>query len=175
MISESTLLVRPEHLNHHGFLFGGRLLEWLDEQAYIAAISHLKPEANLVTVAIDRVEFKFSVVQGSLLRFRSLPVHVGKTSLTVFTQVFRRRTDADADEAWGGEIFRAYVSFVCLDKNARPRRVPSLLLQPLSRERLKTVEERQHWDDVERARAQRSLTRSLTRTRTRTRTRQRDR
>ena len=50
MLSESTLLVRPEHLNHHGFLFGGRLLEWLDEQAYIAAISRLNPEANLVTV-----------------------------------------------------------------------------------------------------------------------------
>ncbi|HYF47793.1 MAG TPA: acyl-CoA thioesterase [Planctomycetota bacterium] len=164
MISESTLLVRPEHLNHHGFLFGGRLLEWLDEQAYISAISHLKPEANLVTVAIDRVEFRFSVVQGSLLRFRSLPVHVGKTSLTVFTQVFRLRTStagqasSGTKEAWGDEIFRAYVSFVCLDKNAQPRKVAPLLLQPLSRERL-VKEERHHWDEVERARAQRSLTR----------------
>src|SRR3954453_3783898 len=88
LYSESTLLVRPEHLNHHGYLFGGRLLEWLDEQAYIAAISRLKPEANLVTVAIDRVEFRFSVKQGSLLRFRSMLVHVGRSSLTVFTQVY---------------------------------------------------------------------------------------
>lgn len=153
MISESTLLVRPEHLNHHGFLFGGRLLEWLDEQAYISAISHLKPEANLVTVAIDRVEFRISVEQGSLLRFRSLPVHVGRTSLTVFTQVFKRRLDDDQ------EIFRAYVSFVCLDKNAKPRRLVPLLLHSLSRAKLKTKEERRHWDEVERARVQRSLTR----------------
>jgi acyl-CoA hydrolase len=162
MISESTLLVRPEHLNHHGFLFGGRLLEWLDEQAYIAAISHLKPEANLVTVAIDRVEFRFSVVQGSLLRFRSLPVHVGRTSLTVFTQVFRR-ISAGEGQPWGEEIFRAYVSFVCLDEKARPRPLGDLLLHPLSRETLKTAEDRAHWDDVERARAQRSLVKPTSR------------
>ena len=155
MISESTLLVRPEHLNHHGFLFGGRLLEWLDEQAYISAISHLKPEANLVTVAIDRVEFRYSVVQGSLLRFRSLPVHIGRTSLTVFTQVFRRK--AGPSEPWGEEIFRAYVSFVCLDKKAQPTPVAPLLVAPLSRDTLETEEERKHWDEVERAREQRSL------------------
>src|SRR5438094_1676897 len=109
-ISESTLLVRPEHLNHHGYLFGGRLLEWLDEQAYIAAISRMKPAANLVTVAIDRVEFRYSVRQGSLLRFRSLLVHAGRTSVTVFTQVYLRRAPREQ------EIFRAYVTFVCLDK-----------------------------------------------------------
>src|SRR5258708_8581579 len=75
MHSESTLLVRPEHLNHHGYLFGGRLLEWLDEQAYIAAMSRLNSEANLVTIAIDRVQFQHSVVQRSLPRFPSILVH----------------------------------------------------------------------------------------------------
>ena len=147
MISESTLLVRPEHLNHHGYLFGGRLLEWLDEQAYIAAVSHLAPEANLVTVAIDRVEFRFSVKQGSLLRFRSMPVHVGRTSLTVFTQVFHRHAPAEQ------EIFRAYVSFVCLDRRERPRPVKPLMKIEFSRKTLSTREERMHWDEVERARS----------------------
>ena len=146
MLSESTLLVRPEHLNHHGFLFGGRLLEWLDEQAYIAAIFQLRPEANLVTVAIDRVEFRFSVVQGSLLRFRSMLVHVGRTSVTVFTQVYKRQAPLDQ------EIFRAYVSFVCLDKKARPRPVAPLLLKPFSQRTLVTAEAKRHWIEVERAR-----------------------
>ena len=145
------LLVRPEHLNHHGFLFGGRLLEWLDEQAYIAATTRLKPEANLVTVAIDRVEFKFAVVQGSVLRFRSMLVHTGRTSLTVFTQVFRGRATEEE------EIFRAYVTFVCLDKDAHPRPVAPLLLQPFSRDTLDNDNARFHWDEVERARAQRTL------------------
>jgi len=151
MISESTLLVRPEHLNHHGYLFGGRLLEWLDEQAYIAAIQHLKSKANLVTVAIDRVEFKVSVRQGSLLKFRSMMVHVGRTSLTLFTQVFKHHDAQDE------EIFRAYVSFVCLTKKDKPAPVAPLLLQPFS---LQTIHAdiRIHWDDVERARALRLKT-----------------
>jgi acyl-CoA hydrolase len=151
--SESTLLVRPEHLNHHGYLFGGRLLEWLDEQAYIAAISRLKPEANLVTVAIDRVEFRFSVPEGSLLRFRSLLVHVGRTSATVFTRVYRGPLTSEE------EIFRAYVSFVNLDKKAAPSPIAPLLLQPFSKATLSSEEALWHWAEVERARAQRSLNR----------------
>ena len=153
IVSESTLLVRPEHLNHHGYLFGGRLLEWLDEQAYIAAISRLRPEANLVTVAIDRVEFRYSVVQGSLLRFRSTLVHVGRTSLTVFTQVYLRHEFED------NEIFRAYVSFVCLDKRGKPRDVAPLLLKAFSLKTLCSRQARKHWREVERARAQRKLER----------------
>ena len=151
MFSESTMLVRPEHLNHHGYLFGGRLLEWLDEQAYIAAISKLKPEANLVTVAIDRVEFKYPVVQGSILIFRSTLIHAGKTSLTVFTQVYRRRFPAD------DEIFRAYVSFVCLDESGHPRAIAPLLAQPFAKELLPDDEARFRWAEIERARAQREL------------------
>ena len=30
-------LVLPEHMNHYGFLFGGYLLQWIDEFAYITA------------------------------------------------------------------------------------------------------------------------------------------
>ena len=31
-------LVMPEHLNHYGYLFGGNLLQWVDEYAYIANV-----------------------------------------------------------------------------------------------------------------------------------------
>jgi competence protein ComEC len=34
---ESYTVVRPEHLNHYGHLFGGCLLKWVDEIAWIAA------------------------------------------------------------------------------------------------------------------------------------------
>ena len=143
------VLVRPEHLNHHGYLFGGRLLEWLDEQAYIAAIARLKPQANLVTMAIDRVEFKYSVKQGSVLRFRSMLVHAGRTSLTVYTQVFRGRANREE------EIFRAYVTFVSIDAKARPCPIAPLLLLRFTRDSLETKEARTHWDEVERARKRR--------------------
>lgn len=150
MHSESTLLVRPEHLNHHGFLFGGRLLEWLDEQAYIAAMSCVKPQANLVTIGIDKVAFKYPVRQGSLLRFRSLPVHSGRTSLTVFTEVFLLGAVEPIP------IFSAYVTFVSLDKRARLKSIAPLLLRPLKRSALNSDDARRHWHEVERARESRS-------------------
>jgi uncharacterized protein (TIGR00369 family) len=148
MVCESTLLVRPEHLNHHGYLFGGRLLEWLDEQAYIAAISQLVPRANLVTIGIDNVEFKHPVTQGSLLRFRSSNVHTGRTSLTVHTQVFLL---SGSDETL---IFRAYVTFVCLDDSGKPVAVAPFFAQPFTRSALPPAEQL-HWDAVERNRRER--------------------
>jgi len=144
MYSESTLLVRPEHLNHHGFLYGGHLLKWLDEQAYIAAITHMHPSSELVTVAIDRVEFHHSVRQGSLLKFRSQIVHTGRTSVTVFTAVLRMPQPLT--------IFEAYVTFVAIDPNGQPCPVGQLLLSPYAP---KTGEENRHWEVVEQARAQR--------------------
>jgi acyl-CoA hydrolase len=146
MPSESTLLVRPEHLNHHGYLFGGRLLEWLDEQAYIAAMAECKAEANLVTVAIDQVEFKVPVRQGSLLRFRSDVVHVGQTSLTVFTEVLLLRDGSPH------VIFSAYVSFVCLDALGRPRAIAPLLLSALTPQALSPAA-LERWQHVEKLRA----------------------
>lgn len=138
MISESTLLVRPEHLNHHGSLFGGRLLEWLDEQAYIAAITRLDYRANLVTVAIDNVEFHHQVRKGAVLRFRSMLVHVGRTSLTVHTVVALMPSQLN--------IFEAYVTFVALDANSHPTPVAKLLLEKFE---ARTAEEKRHWKVVE--------------------------
>lgn len=150
-VCESTLLVRPEHLNHHGYLFGGRLLEWLDEQAYIAAMSMLAPQANLVTVAIDRVEFRHSAKQGSMLRFRSLPIHTGITSLTVFTKVLQLGFPNECD------MFSAYVTFVCLGPDEKPRPIAPLMLKPLSFDSLQTETERAHWTQVEHARKARGI------------------
>ena len=56
---ENHKLVLPEHLNHYGYLFGGYLLKWVDEYAWIAA-SLDYPDCNFVTVALDKVEFKKS-------------------------------------------------------------------------------------------------------------------
>jgi acyl-CoA hydrolase len=78
-------------------------------------------------------------------------VHVGRSSLTVFTQVFRHPGKDDE------EIFRAYVSFVCLDRKAKPRAVAPLLVKPFGQQTLRTSEARFHWNEVERARKQRSL------------------
>lgn len=59
---------RPEYLNHFGYLFGGFMLKWVDEISWIAA-SRDHPDCRFVAVAMDKVEFRRSVRQGTLLRF----------------------------------------------------------------------------------------------------------
>ncbi|MBE7463223.1 MAG: acyl-CoA thioesterase [Planctomycetes bacterium] len=145
MAVESMILVRPEHLNHHGFLYGGKLLEWLDEHSYIGAMAHLKPEASLVTKGIDRVEFRHQVRDGSLLKVRAQLVHVGHTSLTTYTSFERTRDPV--------KIFRALVTFVSLDKQGQPTPIAPFLLRPF---RPQSAEERRYWAEVEAARSRRS-------------------
>ena len=61
-------LVRPEHLNQHGKLFGGYMLRWVDEYAYIAALEDY-PRARFVTRAIEAASFTRGVDCGALLTF----------------------------------------------------------------------------------------------------------
>ena len=68
--------MRKEHLNHHGYLFGGTLLSWVDEFAWIFASLDF-PGCSLVTVGMDQVSFKERVENGSILRFNILPCAPG--------------------------------------------------------------------------------------------------
>lgn len=107
---ENFKVVLPEHLNHYGFLFGGNMLKWVDEVAYIAASIEF-PGCNFVTVAMDRVEFKKSISQGSLLRFDVQCNTVGTTSVRYLVQVYAR----DLQQGNEDLVFSTTITFVCVD------------------------------------------------------------
>lgn len=108
---ENYKLVLPEHLNHYGYLFGGYLLQWVDEAAWICA-SLEYPKCRFVTVAMDRVEFKKSVKQGAILRFEVTRGRVGTTSVQYTVQVFSDQFRSGS----GDSIFSTTITFVCLDE-----------------------------------------------------------
>jgi acyl-CoA hydrolase len=116
---ESFKVVRPEHLNHYGFLFGGFLLKWVDEIAWIAA-SRDHPGYHFVTVAMDGVEFHRSVHQGTVLRFAANRTARGNTSLHYTVQVFADDLETGAEEA----IFSTTVTFVRVDEAGRKLSIP---------------------------------------------------
>lgn len=113
---ENHKLVMTEDLNHFGFLFGGNLLKWVDEYAWIAATLDY-PGCNLVTVAMDKIEFKRSVRSGSILRFVVEKLHVGNTSVKYTVKVFSGRTRLPDD----APIFTTNVTFVSIDENGNKR------------------------------------------------------
>src|SRR5690606_29199135 len=73
-------LVLPEHINHYGFLFGGHLLQWIDEFAYITATVDY-PGLRFVTVAMKDVQFKRRIGVGEVLRFAVNRSRTGQTSV----------------------------------------------------------------------------------------------
>ena len=117
---ENYKLVLPEHLNQYGYLFGGNLLQWVDETAWIAA-SLDYPGCSFVTVAMDKVEFRKSVREGAILRIDAQRSRAGNTSVQYTVNVFLGDARTETKEA----IFSTKITFVCIDEGGRKRSLPS--------------------------------------------------
>ena len=109
---ETQRLVLPGDLNHLGFLFGGRLLAWVDEACWIAA-SLDYPHCQFVTVAMNKVEFHHSVREGAILSIRCDKEREGRTSVTYRVEVIDRRSPGSPP------IFGTQVTYVSVDDAGR--------------------------------------------------------
>jgi len=112
-------LVLPEHLNQYGFLFGGNLLKWVDEFSWIAA-SLDYPGSNFVTIGMDKVEFRRTVRQGSILSFDVNKVKEGNTSVQYGVEVSSNDLESGEEEV----IFSTHVTFVRIDEQGRKLALP---------------------------------------------------
>jgi len=102
-------LVLPADLNHYGFLFGGRLLAWIDEASWIAASLDF-PHCRFVTVAMHEVRFHHSVREGTILTIESTLHKKGVTSATYDVSV------NDTRNAQANPLFATRVTFVNVDE-----------------------------------------------------------
>ena len=105
-------LVMPGDMNHYGFLFGGKMLMWVDEVAWIA-VSEDYPTLHFVTVGMSEVKFKKSVHSKSVLRFDARRLATGRTSVTYHVDVFSRQIESRDEEL----VFTTDITFVCVDDN----------------------------------------------------------
>ncbi len=110
---ENHRLVLPGHMNHYGFLFGGYLLAWVDETAWMAA-SRDYPGCQLVTVGMKEVAFKKSVREGAVLAIEACRRRVGDSSVSYAVGVRK------GDE----EIFSTEVTLVRVDAAGRKLSLP---------------------------------------------------
>lgn len=83
--------VKPEDLNPNGTLFGGRLLEWIDEEAALYSIIQLE-NPKTVTKFISEIDFQSSAVQGDIVEIGIEVVKFGKASLTLKSEVRNKMT-----------------------------------------------------------------------------------
>ena len=78
--------VKPEDLNPNHSLFGGRLLQWIDEEAVIYAIVQLE-NPYVVTKFISEINFIKAPKQGDIIEIGIIATHFGRTSLTMRCEV----------------------------------------------------------------------------------------
>ncbi len=136
--TEQIQILMPEHINGAGRLFGGKLVEWIDVVASVAARRH--SGCNVITAAIDNLQFKAGAYVNDTLVLIGRLTHVGRTSMEVRVDTYVESLDGTRSV-----VNRAYLVLVALDGQGRPTPVPGLLLENES--------ERAEWDAGERRQA----------------------
>ena len=131
---ETVYLVRPTHLNGANRLFGGILMQWIDEAAGIVAKRHCG--GNVTTASVDNLTFLHGAYQNDMIVIKGKLTWVGNTSMEVCVDTYV--------ETLSGERYRiknAHFMMVALDENNKPVQVPRLELQ--------TDDERLAWEHGE--------------------------
>ncbi len=83
--------VKPEDLNPNGTLFGGRLLQWIDEEVALYAIIQLEIPKT-VTKFMSEIDFVSSAKQGDIVEIGIDVVKFGTTSITLNCEVRNKIT-----------------------------------------------------------------------------------
>lgn len=141
-IVETVHMVRPNHLNAAGRLFGGILMQWMDEIAGLTAKRHTR--RNVITASVDNLSFLHGAYQRDVIVINGRVTYVGKTSMEV-------KVDSWVEDLDGERLLinRAYFTMVALDENDHPTAAPRLTLE--------TDEEREEWERAKRRREMRKM------------------
>ena len=120
--AETVHLVRPNHLNGANRLFGGILMQWIDEVAGIVAKRHSM--CNVTTASVDNLTFLKGAYQGDMVVIKGKITWVGSSSMEVCVDTYVENRNGDRDR-----INNAHFMMVALDDQDRPVKVPRLILQ----------------------------------------------
>lgn len=125
-VSESqitmTEMVLPSDTNALGTIFGGKIVSLVDIAAAMAAGKHAR--SVVVTASIDALHFVAPVKLGEYVHIKASVNYAGRTSMEVGVRV-------DKENPLTGEMKHtatAYLTFVALDSDGKPKPVPPLLV-----------------------------------------------
>jgi len=118
-MTEQTYLLMHRHINGYGRLFGGQLMQWIDELAGIVSMRHAG--GRITTASIDNLNFKAGAYLNDTIVLIGRITYVGRTSMEV-------RVDTYVEDLEGMRrvINRAYVVMVAIDEEGHTVEVPGL-------------------------------------------------
>jgi acyl-CoA thioesterase YciA len=107
----------PADANSYGDIFGGWLMGLMDMGAGLIAARHSKGRA--VTVAMDGMQFLAPVKVGDEVSVYGQLRRVGRTSMAIAVEAWRRQRHEENDE----KVTEAIFTFVAIDDAGKPRQV----------------------------------------------------
>ena len=119
---ETVHIVRPNHLNGANRLFGGILMQWIDEVAGIVAKRHSM--CNVTTASVDNLTFLHGAYQNEMVVIKGKLTWVGSSSMEVCVDTYVENLSGQRDR-----INNAHFMMVALDDNDKPVQVPRLILR----------------------------------------------
>lgn len=131
---ETVHIVRPGDLNDAGRLFGGQLMQWIDEVAALVAKRH--SQGNVTTGSVDNLKFLHGVFPKDVVVIIGKVTYVGNSSMEVKVESFVERPDGSR-----ALVNRAFLTLVGLGDDGRPKRLPRLILE--------SEEDHEEWDRAE--------------------------
>ena len=107
-------VVFPNITNHHNTMFGGTVMEMMDEVAFMTATRFARK--SFVTVSCDRIDFKKPIPADTLVELIGKVKYVGNSSLKVNVEVFvEEMYEEKREKAVSGDF-----TLVALDENKKP-------------------------------------------------------
>lgn len=116
-------LVLPNDTNTLGNLMGGKLMHWMDIAAAIAAQKHCN--CPVVTASMDNISFNNPIKLGNVLTIEAKVIRAFTTSMEIYLKVWGE----DLSAQYKYLTNEAYATFVALDPNGKPRKVPAIVPQ----------------------------------------------
>lgn len=122
-VMNMTELVLPHHTNELGNLLGGQLMHWIDICAAMCAAKH--SAFVCVTASVDRIDFHHPIKLGEAVTLVASVNRVFNSSMEIGVKVFAERFTK------GIKIHTntAYLTFVAVDVNGKPVKVPQAIPQ----------------------------------------------
>lgn len=114
-------IVLPNDTNVFGNLMGGRLMYWMDIAGAMTAVKHCN--APCMTASVDNISFKNPIKLGNVVRIESKITRAFNTSMEIYLKVWGE----DNLHQYRYESNEAYITFVALDPNNKPRQVPPVI------------------------------------------------
>ncbi len=121
--SEVNRLVLPEDTNIFGALYGGRLVEWMDNLASITAFKHARKK--VVTGSIDNLFFLSPINLGYIVTIHTFVTYVTRATMEVEINVQTENVETGEKKI----TTKAYFTYVAIDENGKAAEIPGLLLQ----------------------------------------------